>query len=634
MSISLLTIPSRIATVRVTGTYLMPDGTPLSGHVEFSPPTLITFSGADVFVAGPLVATLDENGAFSVELPATDNPDMNPSDWAWVVREQLDGVRRNRKYVVYLPASRVAVDLADVAPSDPTTPNYTPVEGVEGPEGPRGSEGPAGPVGPEGPKGDRGEPGKDGEGAGTVRSINAIEPDDAGNVSLSAEDVGAPPTNLVGAPGGIAVLDASGRVPVEQLPEITPVSASEFSVRDFGAVGDGVTDDAPAFRAALAAAAENGGGTVRIPAGTYVMDSEYGAWPAPCLYVRGNTTIHADDGALIQRGVNIGAARLVQNFDGTEENPEYSGHSNITVIGGRWDGGAPERTSSGNMFAFAHARNIVLERVTITNQANNHGIELNSIDGGKVLHCRFEGSLNKPSGTETTEAVQLDGAFSEAGLAGGLPFDNTPSKNILVDGNYCGPSDKTGPWALFCGSHTNRGSQRYSRIVVVNNHIDETLYYGIRAYDWYESVISGNTIGGRSPATYRSGIMVTSGVNKSDTVIVSNNVLNNVGGANHGAIEVEKLSAASSLSGGVMINNNVISAYAGDGIKVSADAPQINGNFVRAGKSTVTNGINVVEAGSYANVSLNRITGGKGASVPARTEGVGNSPEFITTQAE
>ena len=41
------------------------------------------------------------------------------------------------------------------------------------------------------------------------------------------------------------------------------------SVKDFGAVGDGVTDDGPACRAAITAVETLGGGTVYFPAGTY-----------------------------------------------------------------------------------------------------------------------------------------------------------------------------------------------------------------------------------------------------------------------------------------------------------------------------------------------------------------------------
>lgn len=45
--------------------------------------------------------------------------------------------------------------------------------------------------------------------------------------------------------------------------------AQTVSVKDFGAVGDGITDDRPAIQAAIDAMAAQGGGTVNIPAGTY-----------------------------------------------------------------------------------------------------------------------------------------------------------------------------------------------------------------------------------------------------------------------------------------------------------------------------------------------------------------------------
>src|SRR6185503_18002320 len=45
----------------------------------------------------------------------------------------------------------------------------------------------------------------------------------------------------------------------------------EINLRDFGAVGDGVTDDGPAFQAALDALATAGGGTLFVPEGKYAI---------------------------------------------------------------------------------------------------------------------------------------------------------------------------------------------------------------------------------------------------------------------------------------------------------------------------------------------------------------------------
>ena len=43
-----------------------------------------------------------------------------------------------------------------------------------------------------------------------------------------------------------------------------------FNVRSYGAAGDGKQLDSPAIDKAIAAAAEVGGGTVLVPAGTYL----------------------------------------------------------------------------------------------------------------------------------------------------------------------------------------------------------------------------------------------------------------------------------------------------------------------------------------------------------------------------
>lgn len=43
------------------------------------------------------------------------------------------------------------------------------------------------------------------------------------------------------------------------------------NVKDYGAVGDGVTDDTDAIRAAIEAVLEAGGGTIFLPEGIYLV---------------------------------------------------------------------------------------------------------------------------------------------------------------------------------------------------------------------------------------------------------------------------------------------------------------------------------------------------------------------------
>ncbi|MGW7431873.1 hypothetical protein ACWGIN_20280 [Streptomyces sp. NPDC054861] len=238
-------LPENIPTVTVTARYLTPDGRPLSGSVTLRAPAVLTFPDSDVILGGPVVAALDSTGAISVTVPATDAPGMDPAGWAYVVTEQLAGVPSNRSYSIVLPAEHPDVDLADIAPTDPAKPNYVAVRGDSAYEvavaqgfvgtvaewlvslvGARGATGATGAQGAPGAKGDpgatgatgaTGAPGKDGkDGApGVVQSVNGQS---VAAIVLDADDVGAIPATAAGAAGGVAQLDASGKVPASQLP--------------------------------------------------------------------------------------------------------------------------------------------------------------------------------------------------------------------------------------------------------------------------------------------------------------------------------------------------------------------------------------------------------------------------------
>lgn len=71
---------------------------------------------------------------------------------------------------------------------------------------------------------------------------------------------------------------------------------TEFNIRDFGAIGDGATNDAPSIQAAIDAATANGGGTVMVPAGaTYFSGS---------LVLKSNVELHIERGATLQASGN------------------------------------------------------------------------------------------------------------------------------------------------------------------------------------------------------------------------------------------------------------------------------------------------------------------------------------------
>jgi polygalacturonase len=78
--------------------------------------------------------------------------------------------------------------------------------------------------------------------------------------------------------------------------------AGIYDVRAFGAAGDGKTIDSPAINKAIETAAANGGGTVRLPAGTYLSYS---------IRLKSNITLFLDSGSKI-----LAANRAIHGGDG------------------------------------------------------------------------------------------------------------------------------------------------------------------------------------------------------------------------------------------------------------------------------------------------------------------------------
>lgn len=75
----------------LTGTYLL-GGEPSFGTLDFSPSTA-AISVQDTLLPAPRRIRLDHHGSFSIDLPATDDPDYYPSGWLWRVTENLPGGR-------------------------------------------------------------------------------------------------------------------------------------------------------------------------------------------------------------------------------------------------------------------------------------------------------------------------------------------------------------------------------------------------------------------------------------------------------------------------------------------------------------------------------------------------------------
>jgi hypothetical protein len=142
----------------------------------------------------------------------------------------------------------------------------------------------------------------------------------AGGSFASAATAPGPATGKA-TPGGLAVPGAPGAVAAAPRATVaaqaTALDRRVLSVRDYGALGDGTTNDTPAVNQAISAANGGGGAVVRFPAGTYLAGST--------IHMMSNVVLLLDAGATL-----LGTAT---GYDVPEPNPNDAyqdfGHSHF-----------------------------------------------------------------------------------------------------------------------------------------------------------------------------------------------------------------------------------------------------------------------------------------------------------------
>lgn len=124
-------LPANFNTVPVHGHYVGLDGTPLIGSVTFTatPPAMIDPTELLVVINVPLVIELDNNGEFTADLPATDDPDIDPTGFTYHVVEKFTNKGVGREYDITLPLSALplGIDLSTASPA-------IPLEGITRPQ--------------------------------------------------------------------------------------------------------------------------------------------------------------------------------------------------------------------------------------------------------------------------------------------------------------------------------------------------------------------------------------------------------------------------------------------------------------------------------------------------------------------
>ena len=147
------------------------------------------------------------------------------------------------------------------------------------------------------------------------------------------------------------------------------VDAQVFSVRDFGAKGDGKNLDTKAIQAALDKCGKAGGGTVVLPKGTYLTGA---------VFMKSRTTLLIEEGATLLGSEKKDDYPVIDSrFMGTEQKCHASlinaiDVNDITITGkgvvaGSGIGGTRSPTGP-RVIEFIRCRNILIENIYVTNK--------------------------------------------------------------------------------------------------------------------------------------------------------------------------------------------------------------------------------------------------------------------------
>lgn len=237
-----------------------------------------------------------------------------------------------------------------------------------------------------------------------------------------------PITTGVNLANGYLVLNSSGQIPSSLLPAGAAQTNIYDAKRDFGATGNGSTDDAAAIQSALTACANAGGGEVWLADGTYACGTQ--------LIIGAGVWLHLSPGAVIKRIIPVGGSApsimiANVNFISGTGTPAAG---NILISGGKWDAIGSGVTSSCTPIFLCQAEFAAVEQTMLNGVAANPLIELNGCTYITVRDCVFSGG-SIPSIGGVVPAVRLNStsvSTTPAGMASGTYNDSVCSQ-ILVE---------------------------------------------------------------------------------------------------------------------------------------------------------------------------------------------------------
>ena len=316
--------------------------------------------------------------------------------------------------------------------------------------------------------------------------------------------------------------------------------------------------------------------TVVIPEGTYHIDS--------ALRVYSNTTLLLDENTRMVRDEPCRVLLKAVSPEG-EEVGGYDKFTNITVIGGIWDGNVVSTDVTSCVMKFDHGTDVTIRDCTVQDSCGKHMVILDGVDGIFIDNVIFKdayyytgdtliygadpSTLDMDSLSLGLEALHIDSITLDGESAtDSPPFDGTESRNVTVSNCWF---DNV---IAALGNHVEV-DDRDPGFDILNNTFTNVKGFCINAYDRENARIEGNTAKNVGSFVRFIG---SSGIIKNNTVEVTKYGEGATPWPSEGAI---RPCIDVATSDNLIIEGNELKNSAASGIYVyHSDVTAISGNTV------------------------------------------------------
>lgn len=323
-----------------------------------------------------------------------------------------------------------------------------------------------------------------------------------------------------------------------------------YNVKDYGAAGDGSTNDTAAIQSALNAAYTAGGGIVQVPQGTFIID------PNPGLQVKTNTILrgtgsgsiiklangstHSDNMIKSESWTDVAIEHLM--IDGNRANQAGGPGSYTHTQYGIYLGGTSNSTitdvhvkgTTGVGIHIYNSMNISVVSCYSTDN-NYHGYELEQVTACRVTSS--SGNNNLLHGILVSPG-EVGGTGSQGNAVLGSTFDGNGNYGIATNAANGDISAFMSHGNMFIGNTVTRNAfygvnfYKQNGHILSGNYIANNGFFGLYAFQSADNSIQNNTFMNNSQAGNGSydeimleGYSTDNAHPSKDTIIAGNTIL-------------------------------------------------------------------------------------------------------------